>query len=183
MKYDEQPEWEAFVDRVIKQQLGMEDPVKYARLLRSDLLQGEGAIVVYGERPFYESIPSANVTKKGQAAGWIGTVDSFELTNTQGSNLLSPDGRSYARIQLVGAQPFTHNELRHWDAANTSFLQSYRTNCLDSFFKSIQRKRGDTLQTALIYQPYFNVDYIVLPKEDDIPALAKKEKKKTSRIH
>jgi hypothetical protein len=161
---DERPNWETYVD-VINNQRGLgPEQIENARIIRSDLEKGEKVIVVYGERPFCDSLPLGRLEKNGNASGWVGRVNSFDLTNINESNFLSLDGKVYARIKLTDARELTHDKVEAWALNNIMYFHHRFREPLDSFFDKIRSSSKDT-EEFLIYQPFFNLDYCRIPNK------------------
>ena len=156
----ERPKWETYVDAINNQRgLGPEQ-VEKAKAIREDLKVGKRVVVVYGERPFCESIPIGKLNKNGNASGWVGRINSFDLTNMYESNFFSFDGMVYARIGLTDARELTHNELESWAMSNLMYFHHRFRKPFDSFLNRISSQGTEEF---LIYQPYFNLDYCMLP--------------------
>lgn len=160
---EEMPRWEAYISAVNNQYLANPDDVEKCRWMRSDLEVGRKAIVVFGERPFYESVPTGKtVKKKGNSFGVVGKVKSFDVTNSHHSKLLSLNGLSYVRIELVEPAELSVEELVEWNGCMITYVHLGERSPLDSFYKKMNLKPTSTDSERLIYKPFFNLDYVAV---------------------
>lgn len=163
-------DWEKYVQTIAEQP----DIEKILGLLlcrfdKKDLTDDK-VVVVRSDRPFYDTLFVDEEHRIGTAEGWVGQVESFDITNTKLSNTCSMDGKVYKRFKLKNARPLTVKELKAWASACQLWAVLRNIEAYAALTKKLKESPlGD--QEALIYDKISNIDHAVLHhvlKENEI---------------
>ena len=164
------PDWENYI-AAINNQAGLKEAMPTIELLRDEKrdITGDKAVVVHSDRPFYDTLLTKG-KKIGSAEGWVGKIESRDLTDIENAKFYSYDGKIYQKIVLTNARKLSKKELIDWASANLMFaLHHHNTEgaiaCVEKLEKS---KLGK--ERVVVYDKYPNIDYCILKhvlKEDE----------------
>ncbi|MFA5797458.1 MAG: hypothetical protein WC916_05475 [Candidatus Woesearchaeota archaeon] len=164
------PIWEQYIS-AINEQIGLKNVVGFLNLLktgRSDII-GDTALVLHSNRPFYDSLLTEG-ERIGAAEGWIGTIESYDVTNLENSKFMSLDGKIYQRIALSNARKLTSQELSEFVLARIAYAwHHHNTEGLDACIATLRKSKLGT-EKIHIYDKYPNVDHLIFHhvlKEDE----------------
>jgi hypothetical protein len=159
------PAWEHFIQSVDAQD-GLAEMIGMLEDLKTDRrdLTRDKVVVVHSERPFYDTLKIAkNAKPVGKSAeGWVGILESRDLTDVDGAKFCSLDGKIHQRIVLNKARRLSVKELEEFAIAAMIRYDNHHfdeeiTACLKKLEKSPIGERK-----VMIYDKYPNVDLVVL---------------------
>lgn len=163
-------DWERYIS-TINSQAGLKEAMPIIELLRDEKrdITGDKAVVVHSDRPFYDTLLTKG-KKTGSAEGWVGQIESRDLTDVENAKFYSHDGKIYQKIVLKNARKLSKKELTDWAASNLMFALCHHDSegaaaCIEKLEKSRLGK-----ERVVIYDKYPNIDYCILKhvlKEDE----------------
>jgi hypothetical protein len=113
LKLDEKPNWESYI-KLVDSQEGLEKIVHSIDGLKRSKrdLTGDKVVVIQSDRPLYDSLNSEK--RIGKAQGWIGEIESYDITTIEGAKFYSFDEKIHQRIILKNATPLSEDILKTW---------------------------------------------------------------------
>ncbi len=162
---EEKKGWENYIES-IDAQIGLKNALEGIELLKNSKMDitNDKVIVVRSDRPFFDTILKKG-EKIGEAEGWVGLVDSYGITDIEGAEFCSHDGKVYKRFILRNARKLSEEELQGWAFNNLEFAMNHHfTEGIDNFIKkmAISSLGNETIQ---IYDKYPNIDHCILKHE------------------
>ncbi|MBW2995982.1 hypothetical protein KY332_01645 [Candidatus Woesearchaeota archaeon] len=161
-KREGRPNWEKYIQAIGFQQGFMEAFPMLDKREKRDLTDDLVA-VVQSDRPFLDTLNSEK--KIGKCQGWIGRVESYQITDMEDSEIFSHDGTVHQRFILNNARKLTEKELKEWDSAHfTQIVFHDQVQGIWDILDKIEKKpKGD--KRVMLYDKYPNIDYYVLKHE------------------
>lgn len=173
LKSDEKrgPNWEEYIEAV-NSQAELRQVLPFINLLKNNGrdITDDKVLVVHSDRPCFDSLLIEPEKRIGHAEGWVGRVESYDLTDIENAKFFSADGRIYQRFVLREARKLSEEELKKWVGARISVIMHHDfTEPLEVCIKKLDESPLGS-ERVIVYDKYPNIDHFILKhilKEDE----------------
>lgn len=163
--------WEEYIE-AINSQLELRQVLPFINLLKNHEMDitDDKVLVVHSERPFFDSLLIETEKRIGHAEGWIGKVESYDLTDVENAKFFSADGKIYQRFVLREARKLLEEELKEWVSSKILVIRHHDfTEPFDVCVKKLDKSPLGN-ERIVVYDKYPNIDHFILEhilKEDE----------------
>jgi len=160
------PKWEGYIN-IVNSQEGLEKVLSFIENSSNANMDitNDKVVVVYSERPFYDTLLIEDEKRIGKAEGWVGLVDSYDITDVEGAKFFSHDSKIHKRFVLRQARKLSEDELREWAGANIAYaFHHHNTHGIKACLEKLKESALGN-EKVVIYGKYPSIDHAILKHE------------------